>query len=82
MTQPLKTYIINAPNKFNKLKISQTTYPIVQHTDFTLNTSKTETLKTDAQNFNYSELKIAQNFHFQQWMILYISHQKLIAIST
>ena len=48
-------------------KPNSETYPIVQHTDVTLNKNKTEAITLNTQNANYAELIITKNIHLFLW---------------
>ena len=59
-------------------------YPIIQHTDVTLNTNKTESFIQSNHDANYAELinSVKLNFHSQQWTTIYQSLQTIIITST
>ena len=60
--QPLEQLQQNKAQHFKQKHSLLETYPIVQHTDVTLNTNKTEPFRQSTQNSNYAELINTINF--------------------
>ena len=82
--QPLENMHQQKQQKFKNNYSFPENYPIIQHTDVTLDTNKTEPFIQLSYNHdaNYAELINSINFHSQQWTTLYQSHQPFITTFT